>query len=194
MPGDADATRRKLLDAAVAEFATHGIAGARVDRIAEAAKCNKALIYHYFGNKDQLFDAVFNEVCVDTVRENPLDPTDLAGYAGKLFDRYEAHPEMARLATWHRLERAGAHPPLQLVLDTTKTKVAKIAQAQRDGLLRADIDAVDLLGLVVHLAALWTATTPEFGTLVAKHSRAHRRKVLTDAVSAIVGNSSGPLT
>jgi len=183
MPGDAEATRRKLMDAAVEEFATYGIAGARVDRIAETAKCNKALIYHYFGNKDSLFEAVFNEVCGDTVREVPLDPADLAGYAGKIFDRYEAHPEMARLATWHRLERA---TPLPLVLDKTKTKIARITAAQRDGLVRADIGAADLLGLVVHLAALWTATTPEFGSLVARHSRAHRRKVVTDAVGALL--------
>ena len=55
---DAQATRRRLLDAAYSEFAQYGIAGARVDRIAEAADSNKAQIYHYFGGKIQLFDAV----------------------------------------------------------------------------------------------------------------------------------------
>ena len=47
----------RILDAATAEFSARGIAGARVDRIADAAACNKALLYSYFGNKDQLFDA-----------------------------------------------------------------------------------------------------------------------------------------
>ena len=55
---DAQATRRRLLDAACAEFAQYGMAGARVERIAEAAGSNKAQIYHYFGGKAQLFDAV----------------------------------------------------------------------------------------------------------------------------------------
>jgi AcrR family transcriptional regulator len=44
MPGDAEATKRRLLDAARDEFAAYGIAGARVDRIAEAAQANKAQI------------------------------------------------------------------------------------------------------------------------------------------------------
>ncbi|MCU1609211.1 MAG: TetR family transcriptional regulator, partial [Pseudonocardiales bacterium] len=39
--------RARLLDAAFAEFAQHGLAGARVDRIAEAAQANKGLIYVY---------------------------------------------------------------------------------------------------------------------------------------------------
>ena len=56
---DAEATRRRLIDAARVEFAEHGIAGARVDRIAADAQANKAQIYHYFGNKDRLFDAMW---------------------------------------------------------------------------------------------------------------------------------------
>ena len=55
---DSTATKARLLEAATEEFAAHGIAGARVDRIAAAANANKQLIYAYFGSKDQLFDAV----------------------------------------------------------------------------------------------------------------------------------------
>ena len=63
MPGrDAEATRQRLITAARAEFAEHGIAGARWDRIAAAANANKAQIYHYFGSKDRLFDAVWEAV------------------------------------------------------------------------------------------------------------------------------------
>jgi AcrR family transcriptional regulator len=186
MAGDAETTRRKLLDAASAEFAAYGIAGARVDRIAEAAGCNKALIYHHFTNKDGLFDAVFNEICESTVRETPLDATDLPGYAGKLFDRYEARPEVARLATWYRLERGGDSAPLQLVLDSTRNKIAKITEAQRNGELPSHFSPVDLLGLVTHVAVLWAANTPEYQSLAAKQSRAHRRRVVTDAVAALL--------
>ena len=69
MVGDAQATQRRLLEAAAQEFAARGIAGARVDRIAEAARSNKAQIYHYFGSKDELFDAVFNSLVADTLHE-----------------------------------------------------------------------------------------------------------------------------
>jgi AcrR family transcriptional regulator len=42
---DSAATKERLLAAATDEFAAHGIAGARVDRIAAAARANKQLIY-----------------------------------------------------------------------------------------------------------------------------------------------------
>ena len=96
MPGDAQATQQRLIAAATAEFAAHGLAGARVDRIAAAAAANKAQIYHYFGSKDQLFDAIFRKLVVDTTRAVPMDPLDLPGYAGRLFDSYEHQPDLRR--------------------------------------------------------------------------------------------------
>jgi len=47
MPPDSTATKARLLDAALSEVAEHGIAGARVDRIAEQAGANKRLLYVY---------------------------------------------------------------------------------------------------------------------------------------------------
>ncbi|MDT4944025.1 MAG: hypothetical protein QOH14_758 [Pseudonocardiales bacterium] len=188
MAGDAEATRRRLLDAATAEFAAHGIAGARVDRIAHAAKSNKAQIYHYFASKDGLFDAVFNAMCVETVGDVPIDPLDLPEYAGRLFDSYEQRPYVQRLAAWYRLERAGSTEPLELVLASNKDKVSKIAAAQRKGALPTRYSAVDLLGLVLHLSSLWAATVPEYDALTARHSRTHRRKVVTTAVAQLLAD------
>ncbi|WP_326561562.1 TetR family transcriptional regulator [Micromonospora sp. NBC_01796] len=186
MVGDAQATRQRLLDAATKEFAAYGIAGARVDRIAAEARSNKAQIYHYFGNKDGLFDAVFNALVANTVREVPIDVTDLPGYAGRLFDGYEAHPEVIRLATWYRLERAGSQAPLESIMTSNQHKIDEIERAQRAGQLTTRYTAVDLLALVVHQAALWTAVTPEFATLLDTHSRSHRRRIVTDAVAALL--------
>src|SRR4051794_17400172 len=105
MARDAEDTKRRLLRAAATEFAERGIAGARVDRIAAAASANKALIYSYFGNKEDLFDAVFHALVVDTVEDVPIDPDDLPGYAARLFDRTQEQPYALRLALWHCLER-----------------------------------------------------------------------------------------
>ena len=58
MAWDIERTKRLLLDAGVAEFSAHGLAGARVDRIAAAAGVNKERIYQYFGNKQQFFGEV----------------------------------------------------------------------------------------------------------------------------------------
>src|ERR1700689_2069796 len=105
---DAEATRQRLLDAATEEFAARGIAGARVDRIADAARSNKAQIYHYFGSKDGLFDAVFTAIVAQVVEGIPLDVTDLPGYAERLARGNDEYPDVLRLATWHRLERGDA--------------------------------------------------------------------------------------
>ena len=88
VPKDGSATRRRLLDAATAEFSRRGIAGARVDRIADAAEANKAQIYAWFSSKDGLFDAVFLEHLALIVDLVPFDAFDLPGYAVRLYDAY----------------------------------------------------------------------------------------------------------
>jgi AcrR family transcriptional regulator len=186
MAGDALATQRRLLDAAAREFATYGIAGARVDRIAEAAQSNKAQIYHYFGSKDGLFDAVFHALVVDTVREVPIDPTDLPEYAGRLFDGYETHPEVSRLATWYRLERASSQDPLEISLSSIRAKIAAIDEAQQAGLISGRFEASDLLVLVLNMAAMWSTASPEFSVILSQHSQAHRRQIVVDAVAALL--------
>ena len=55
---DPERTRKRILNAAKAEFARYGLGGARVDRVAARSKVNKRMIYHYFGGKEDLFQAV----------------------------------------------------------------------------------------------------------------------------------------
>lgn len=61
MPKKAELTRRKILDAAIDEFAARGFGGARVDRIAGSAGVNKRMIYHHFGNKLGVFEAALSD-------------------------------------------------------------------------------------------------------------------------------------
>jgi TetR/AcrR family transcriptional regulator len=58
----ADQTRTRILDAATQEFSANGLAGARTERIAEAAGVNKALLYYYFRSKDDLYTAALEAV------------------------------------------------------------------------------------------------------------------------------------
>lgn len=101
-----DATKQALLRAARDEFAEYGLAGARVDRIAEAAGVNKERIYGLFGSKDKLFDVIL----IDTMREfmdvvQPLTETDPGRYIGKLFDYHNNNPQLLRLLLWEGLHR-----------------------------------------------------------------------------------------
>ncbi|MEC3982361.1 TetR/AcrR family transcriptional regulator [Amycolatopsis sp. H20-H5] len=181
MARDAQETRRKLLEAAAGEFSAYGIAGARVDRIATSAGVNKAMIYSYFGNKEQLFDKVFEiHVVAGTVGGVPITPEDLPGYAGRLFDHYQAHPEISRLANWHRLERgAGAVPAA--VVESQRQKLEALEKAQADGTLSARFPAKELLALVLSLSL---TGIEEFEALDAAGLAVRRASVL-DAVRLI---------
>ncbi|MFI8569594.1 TetR family transcriptional regulator [Rhodococcus sp. NPDC078407] len=153
--GDSTATRARLLTAATEEFATHGIAGARVDRIAAAAASNKSLIYSYFGNKDTLFDIAFDTRVDTDIAEIPFTPDDLPGYAEKLYDMYLGDPMLVRLLTWARLERTPVGPLFDRRPDHDDVKFAMIADAQRAGLLVDDVDAADIWAMLIAMAGTW---------------------------------------
>ncbi len=57
-PRNPGRSRERILSAALKEFAAKGFAGARVDAIARRANINKRMLYHYFGDKEELFKAV----------------------------------------------------------------------------------------------------------------------------------------
>jgi TetR/AcrR family transcriptional regulator len=64
-------TRARILDAALSEFALHGLAGARTERIATAAGVNKALLYYHFDSKEKLYLAAF-EMIASRVRDSSM--------------------------------------------------------------------------------------------------------------------------
>ncbi len=152
--GDSVLTRERILRAAIAEFAAYGIAGARVDRIAAAAGCNKSMIFTYYRSKDKLFDAVFDAIVVKTVDAVPMNAADLPDYAARLFDQHQLHPEVVRIGTFDRLERHSLGMDLPAVQAANRQKTAAISRAQRDGLIAARHPATALLELVVALSQI----------------------------------------
>ena len=146
-------TRRRLLEAATAEFAAHGIAGARVDRIADSAGCNKQSIYGYFGSKDGLFEAVLDAIVARAVSEVPVDARDLPGYAGRVFDWYGENPEVLRLWNWMQLEQGNPKQMSEAMAAAGANKREKVREAQQAGVITDAIPADQLLGFVTRLAS-----------------------------------------
>ena len=101
---DAEDTRRRIFAAATAEFAEYGLAGARVDRIATAARANKQAIYLYYGGKEKLFAAILRAKLEEVRACVLIDPDAVAESVGQLFDWYQQHPELIRLLLWEALE------------------------------------------------------------------------------------------
>jgi AcrR family transcriptional regulator len=184
MPRDAEATRARLVEAAIKEFAEFGIAGGRVDRIATQAGANKAQIYHYFGSKDQMFDAAFAEIAGRVVAEAPFDVHDLPGYAANLAALYQEHPEILRMATWQRLERS-ADVTNPLAEGSIRNKVKAIRAAQADGILAVRYPPEVLLALVLNIAATWAAASPEVLVTLPPSIRGQH---IADAVSRLLAS------
>lgn len=158
MTHDSEATRKKLLDAAIAEFSTYGLAGGRVDRIAREAAANKRAIYDYYGGKQALFEVAVSHVAQALIDAVPLDASDLAGYAGALFDYLIRHPEARRLLGWRRLERPDAAPQLA---ERFFGQLGTVSPARSGG---GTISPVDLVILVIGLANAWDLTGADLVT------------------------------
>lgn len=182
---DAAATRERILAAATAEFAEHGLAGARVDRIAAAAASNKAQLYAYVGGKDALFDTIFEAHVAANVDGVPFTADDLPGYAVALYDSYLTDPALVRLASWNRLERVPTGDLLVGHPGLTDPKAAAIAQAQAEGWIVGGIRPDEVYSLVIALAGTWSPISATFAASPldppADHDR--RRAALRQVVS-----------
>jgi AcrR family transcriptional regulator len=183
-----EATRRRMLDAATAEFAEHGIAGARVDRIVDAARSNKAQLYDYFGSKDELFDTVFAASIERIMDVVPISAGDLADWAVRLYDEYLDRPDLIRLATWARLER---RPAGHLLVDADRVDAVKldaIAAAQGRGDV-VDGEPFDVMAMVIAMSMAWSpvsnvyAASREEADAEHERRRAFLRRAVEKAVS-----------
>ncbi|MGW4806004.1 TetR family transcriptional regulator [Kitasatospora sp. NPDC004272] len=130
MTQDPTSTKQRLLSAAREEFAAHGIAGARVDRIAELAGVNKERIYGYFGSKQKLFDQVVALALDELAEAVPLHPgDDPAEYVGRVYDFHRANPVLLRLSLWEGLHhRDGALSNEEHRATHYERKVAALAE------------------------------------------------------------------
>lgn len=111
---NAEASRTCILEHAIAEFATQGVAGARTAAIAETAGVNKALLYYYFKDKESLYSAslqaVFSGLVGDVLPllESPLSPGEkILRLARVHFEYLIHHPCYPRLIQ-QELSRAGS--------------------------------------------------------------------------------------
>ena len=169
MTWNTEETKRRLQQAAVREFAAHGLHGTTMDGIARRAGINKERLYNYFGDKQRLFAAVLADELAKVAAAVPimsLREQDVGEYAGRLFDYHAAHPELVRLLHWEALAYGdGEIADEQNRAEFYRQKVRVFSDAQRDGVLAVRPDAAHLLFLVLALADWWFAV-PQLARLL----------------------------
>ncbi|WBQ03167.1 TetR family transcriptional regulator [Kribbella sp. CA-293567] len=169
------ATYQRILEVATAEFALHGIAGARVDRIVAAARTNKAQLYTYFGNKDQLFDTIFLESLERITNVVPIDAGDLADWATRLYDEYLRRPDLIRLATWMRLERRPVGHLVDVHTQYDDHKLRVIAEAQAAGRVVAG-DPFDVMTMVIAISMAWSPVSNVYAATADESPATHQQR------------------
>jgi len=152
-----DRTRRKILRAAVREFSTHGLSGARTDAIAQSAGVNKALLYYYFKGKQGLYAAAVEEVSGEVVKNAlaALDPAYSAGErllrsAVNHFDRILTQREFQSLMQQEmvRFHHSDAGSLSLFFRAVFKPLLEKLQQAVTEGIRTGELCETDPLQVI----------------------------------------------
>src|SRR5262249_47946236 len=102
-PRDPEATRERIVEAALTEFSAHRLAGARVDAIARGPRVNKRMLYHYFGDKAGLFRAILGRKIAGGLALAAAAPDDPAESLPYWYATGAADAAWIRLLMWEAL-------------------------------------------------------------------------------------------
>ncbi len=202
---DPEATRRRILAAAEAEFARKGYDGSRLRDVAERASVHHALLHHYFGDKEGLFRAVVERAFgrassrARTILASKDDMEKLfERYIETLVDFHADNPGLVRLLHFASLDEGS--PAYAACAELTATFVTPllellgdtIAQAQARGRIRSDIDARRLIALCLGAASYLFHEDRYFTRYLGVETRSdesialHKRTVLRFLRSAVL--------
>ncbi|WP_033294122.1 TetR/AcrR family transcriptional regulator [Amycolatopsis jejuensis] len=148
---DPERTQALILDAATAEFAAHGYAGARVSTIAKRAGVNQQLISYYFDGKEGLAKAISDRW---RKREDELVPADtpLPEQVRRYALESLSNPAGVRLLAWSGLEYDGpdGDPDQDARAERLRGNIDGLRALQQEGRLPEGVDpavlAVMLMG------------------------------------------------
>ena len=159
---DAAATQKRILAAARKEFAKNGLGGARVDVIAERAKANKRMIYHYFGSKEKLFQRVLEEAYVDIrSAEQKLDLDHLPPFEALetlvrfTWRYYLKNPQFITLVNSENMHKARHLKDSEVIHIVSRRFVKMVADLLDRGVATGDFrPGVDPVQLNITIAAI----------------------------------------
>jgi TetR/AcrR family transcriptional regulator len=159
--GRPEESRTAILQAAIREFAREGVAGARTDAIAKAAKVNKALLYYYFHDKDALYGAALDHVFQERNRrlmpvlaENVPPGEKILRYVGAFFDylaEHPAHREMVQRELFNVPRRGQMQRIVKLYMRPMFEEMVKVF---REGIATGVFRSVDPMQFIPSMAAV----------------------------------------
>ena len=184
---DAERSQAAILLAAREEFASFGLAGARVDRIAERAEVNKRLIYYYFGSKDDLFLAVLEQAYADIrnaekqLRLLEMEPAAAVRRLTEFtWEYYLAHPEFITLLNSANLHLARHLEKSQRVQEMNSPLVQTLGDilehGRREGVFRGGIDPVQLYISIAGIAYFYLSNNHTLSAIFGRDLMSHKAR------------------
>lgn len=152
---EAERSIADIIAMATAEFAEKGLAGARIDEIAERTRTSKRMIYYYFKSKEGLYLAVL-EAAYHGIRaiEATLDlehlppKQALRALVGFTFDYQRANPDFIRLVmneNMHKGEFLKKSPNMRALNAPAIDALRDIyRRGLEEGVFREGLDPIDL--------------------------------------------------
>ncbi len=210
--GRPEESRAAILRAAALEFAEHGIAGARTDAIARAARVNKALLYYYFKNKETLYGAVLDnafsgmKTTVFQVLDSDLPPRQkIMAYAGAYFDfiaSNQIYPKLMQREMMRAREGHSEHID-RLVKTYFQPIYGRVRELLHKGIAEGEFRRVDPAHFVPSMVAMivfYFSSAPVMQRIVrfnplTPERIAERRAAVLDFISAALfepGSSMAP--
>jgi AcrR family transcriptional regulator len=186
---DAEATKQRILRASRAEFARHGYSGARVDRIARAARANKRMLYYHVGNKDALYlealEAAYADIraAEQKLRLEAMQPLEAIERLVRFtWDYFLANPEFIALLNTENLHKARHIKRSRQIGSMNSPVVATVGRILDEGVNRGLIRAgIDPLQLYISIASLCYFYLSNLHTLTAVFDSALKEQAALDA-------------
>jgi TetR/AcrR family transcriptional regulator len=198
--GKPEQSRAAILKAAINEFAEHGIAGARTDAIASAARVNKALLYYYFKDKEAIYQAVLDHVfsglrsTVVPTLEGGLRPRQkVLNYLGAYFDYIAANPQFPRVVQgeWIRTGTDRVGQMKRIARSYFQPIYQRLGEVLREGIAGGEfrpVDPAQFIPSMVAIIVFYFSAAPIIKTLMkvdplSPERIAERRAFVLDFIS-----------
>ncbi|MFH7029333.1 MAG: TetR/AcrR family transcriptional regulator [Heteroscytonema crispum UTEX LB 1556] len=158
---DSQATQAEILDAAVEEFAQHGLANARIEAIASHTGVTKAMVYYYFNSKEGLYQAVLKQgfnTYFRPIQELDLEhlppQTALEQFVRCLLSNLVKNPNWPLIMCYEALQNQGEYYKGAKIQNIDAQLIAILERSVADGSFRSlepCFTANDIIGICVFL-------------------------------------------